>query len=193
MSSMSQNPCERRIAAMPASSNRSLRFRELRLAFPAALAILGGRESRVRDAEHSGAGNDSASCKYRASDDERLDAISIEAAESSTPAPNDIMAAMARCGSYAISPSIVPPSTPDAAANPQQKAHTAPVIPSDKHAPLRRHPRRCESSSKPLTSLRNYRIIRAPLRPSPALSVPLPAEKLPNQGCYGLGMSSSRK
>jgi hypothetical protein len=93
---------------MPAGSNRSLRFRELRLAFPAALAILGGRESRVRDAEHSGAGNDSASCKYRASDDERLDAISIEAAESSTPAPNDMMAAMARCGSYAISPQYRP-------------------------------------------------------------------------------------
>jgi hypothetical protein len=142
MSSMSQNPCERRIAAMSAGSNRSLRFRELRLAFPAALAILGGRESRVRDAEHSGAGNDSASCKYRASDDERLDAISIEAAESSTPAPNDMMAAMARCGSYAISPSIVPPSTPDAAANPQQKAHTAPVIPSDIA---------CSSSSSPTT------------------------------------------
>jgi hypothetical protein len=52
------------------------------------------------------------------------------------------LAAMARCGSCAISPSIVPPSTPDATANPQQKAHTAPVIPSDIA---------CSSSSSPTT------------------------------------------
>ena len=47
----------------------------------------------------------------------------MEAAESSTPAPNDMMAAMARCGSCTISPSIVPPSRPDAAANPQQNVY----------------------------------------------------------------------
>src|SRR4051794_38659395 len=51
---------------------RRLRFRELRLAFPAALAILGGRETRVPNAEHSGTGNDSACCQYRASGDDRL-------------------------------------------------------------------------------------------------------------------------
>src|SRR5687767_11478837 len=58
------------------------------------------------------------------------EAIFREAAESNTPAPNDMMAAMARCGSCAMSPSSIPPSTPDAAANPQQKAHNAPVTPS---------------------------------------------------------------
>jgi hypothetical protein len=53
-----------------------------------------------------------------------------EAAESSTPAPSDMKAAMARCWRCVISPRIAPTSAPDAGANPQQKADTVPTIPS---------------------------------------------------------------
>jgi hypothetical protein len=35
--------------------------------------------------------------------------------------------------------------------------------------------------------------VKLRFHPSPALSVPSPTEKLPNQDCYGLGLSSSRK
>jgi hypothetical protein len=50
------------------------------------------------------------------------DATSTEAIESSPPAPSDMMAAMARCPRFVISPSIAPTSTPEVAAAPQQKA-----------------------------------------------------------------------
>ena len=53
-----------------------------------------------------------------------------EAAESSTPAPSDMNAAMARCGSGVFSPRTDPTSAPDAAASPQHKAHAAPTMPS---------------------------------------------------------------
>src|SRR5688572_15321729 len=58
------------------------------------------------------------------------DAILIDAAESTTPAPSDIAAAIARCGSLTTNPSMVPPTTPDAAANPQQKDHATSKIPA---------------------------------------------------------------
>ena len=58
------------------------------------------------------------------------DATLYEAAESSTPAPRDMKAAMARCRRLAVSPRIAPTSAPDAATTPHEKAHTAPMIAS---------------------------------------------------------------
>src|SRR5918996_3753818 len=58
------------------------------------------------------------------------DATLNEAAETSTPAPSDMKAAMARCLRRVISPRIAPTNAPDPTADPQQKAHTAPIIPS---------------------------------------------------------------
>ena len=56
-------------------------------------------------------------------------AIFTEAAESSKPAPSDMMAAMARSASGVMSPRSAPTSTPDAAAKPQKKAHRTSTTP----------------------------------------------------------------
>src|SRR4030095_12170037 len=76
------------------------------------------------------------------------DATLNEAAESSTPAPSDMKAAMLRCRRGVISPRIALTSAPDAAANPQQKAHTPNNAFGHCHAPLGRDPRKPASGKQ---------------------------------------------